>query len=439
MAQVNPLTRELLVKLVFYGPGLGGKTTSLQSIHANSPAETRGQLVSLATPVDRTLYFDFLPLRAARVRGHHVRLQLFTVPGQVYLNATRKLVLAGADGVVFVADSQRERLDANLESLENLAENLAEQGDGIEEIPLVFQYNKRDLPGVVSLMELDRELNERDRPSFATVATTGEGVLDVLDRLVTETLEHLEAKGTFGVVEGSPSLPPEFPAADHALADQIEQASEEIWRQTGELALDEAFSEVPGPPDEEIEALARASEIPSPPAAPDVDGQPITDVHAALGIDEPRPEAVTRSEQPPAEAVPESGAKDEPTAPAPRVSRAPARSGLSFASMMGERAAEFADIEERISLGYYAAAVAALDGELSLALEAAAADLSSIGESGDPSSLRLAAAAVLGIGGQRLARVRRIARRVAEGGPVSERDALEAYALTLEVKLRNAR
>ena len=177
MAQVNPLTRELLVKLVYYGPGLGGKTTSLQRIHQASPAETRGQIVSLATPVDRTLYFDFLPLRAASVRGHHVRLQLFTVPGQVYFNATRKLVLTGADGVVFVADSQRERHDANLESLENLMANLETRGRGLGEIPLVLQYNKRDLPHVMDIEELDESLNPHGAPAFPTCAADGEGVL----------------------------------------------------------------------------------------------------------------------------------------------------------------------------------------------------------------------------------------------------------------------
>src|SRR6186713_1345147 len=124
MPVVNPLARELVFKVVYYGPGLGGKTTSLQHIHATAKPEHRGKMVSLATPVDRTLYFDFLPIRVPNVRGLSVRLQLFTVPGQVYYNATRKLVLTGADGIVFVSDSQRARLDANLESLGNLKENL---------------------------------------------------------------------------------------------------------------------------------------------------------------------------------------------------------------------------------------------------------------------------------------------------------------------------
>ena len=185
MAQINPLTRELLIKLVYYGPGLGGKTTSLKRIHEASPVETRGQIVSLATPVDRTLYFDFLPLRADSIRGHHVRLQLFTVPGQVYFNATRKLVLTGADGVVFVADSQRARMDANLESFENLAENLEAQGRSLSEMPLILQYNKRDLPGALTRSQLDAHLNTLGRQSHTASAIDGSGVVESL-RLILE-------------------------------------------------------------------------------------------------------------------------------------------------------------------------------------------------------------------------------------------------------------
>src|SRR6187401_3686431 len=138
MPVVNPLARELVFKVVYYGPGLGGKTTSLQYIHATARPEHRGKMVSLATPVDRTLYFDFLPIRVPNVRGMNVRLQLFTVPGQVYYNATRKLVLTGVDGVVLVFDSQRARMDANLESLENLNENLRAHGKTLADVPHVI-------------------------------------------------------------------------------------------------------------------------------------------------------------------------------------------------------------------------------------------------------------------------------------------------------------
>src|SRR5579864_6765297 len=145
MASLNPLTRELVFKIVFYGPGLGGKTTTLQFIHATTKPEHRGKMVSLATPTDRTLYFDFLPIRVPRVRGMAVRLQLFTVPGQVYYAATRKLVLSGADGIVFVADSQAGRAEVNQESLDDLHANLAEHQRALEDVPHTFHWNKRDL------------------------------------------------------------------------------------------------------------------------------------------------------------------------------------------------------------------------------------------------------------------------------------------------------
>src|SRR6478736_6228383 len=156
MPVVNPLARELVFKVVYYGPGLGGKTTSLQYIHATAKPEHRGKMVSLATPVDRTLYFDFLPIRVPNVRGMSVKLQLFTVPGQVHYNATRKLVLTGADGVVLVYDSQSARSDANLETLDNLRDNLAAHGRQISEMPHVVQYNKRDLFDVLPMEALRR-------------------------------------------------------------------------------------------------------------------------------------------------------------------------------------------------------------------------------------------------------------------------------------------
>src|SRR5215218_10169104 len=176
MASVNPLSRELVFKIVYYGPGLGGKTTTLEHIHATAKPEHRGKLVSLATPVDRTLYFDFLPVRLPPIRGMNIRLQLFTVPGQVYFNATRKLVLTGADGLVFVSDSQVARADANLESLENLRENLSEQGRDLSQLPLVFQHNKRDLPDLLPIEELDATLNRFAAPSVGASAKTGIGI-----------------------------------------------------------------------------------------------------------------------------------------------------------------------------------------------------------------------------------------------------------------------
>jgi signal recognition particle receptor subunit beta len=183
MASINRLKRELLFKIVFYGPGLGGKTTTLKYVHSASKPENRGNLVSLATDTDRTLYFDYLPVRLLKLGDVAVKLLLYTVPGQVYYAATRKLVLSGADGIVFVADTQAARIDSDLESLDDLNTNLAEQGSKLSGVPHVFQWNKRDLPDVVALDELDRRLNLFGAPSVATVATTGQGVFDVLDRI----------------------------------------------------------------------------------------------------------------------------------------------------------------------------------------------------------------------------------------------------------------
>jgi mutual gliding-motility protein MglA len=192
MASVNPHTRELVFKLVFYGPGLGGKTTTLQYIHAATKAEHRGKMVSLATPTDRTLYFDFLPIRIPRVRGMAVRLQLFTVPGQVYYAATRKLVLSGADGVVFVADSQSGRMEVNQESLDDLHANLAEHNRNLEDVPHTFHWNKRDLSDLVPLEELDRKFNLHGAPSLGTVATKGDGVFEGLERITRLVLKAYE-------------------------------------------------------------------------------------------------------------------------------------------------------------------------------------------------------------------------------------------------------
>lgn len=184
MALVNPL-RELVFKIVFYGPGLGGKTTTLQHIHSATTPAQRGNLVSLATDDDRTLYFDYLPIEVPGLRDMALRLQLFTVPGQVYYGATRKLVLTGAHGIVFVADSQPARLEANQESLEDLNSNLADHGRSLSQVPHSFQWNKRDLPGVVDRAELDRRLNLFSAPGTETVATTGAGVFEGLE-LITQ-------------------------------------------------------------------------------------------------------------------------------------------------------------------------------------------------------------------------------------------------------------
>src|SRR5512136_1534429 len=177
---INYVAREINCKIVYYGPGLGGKTTNLQYVYQITSAENKGKLVSLATETERSLFFDFLPIDLGQIRGFRTRFHLYTVPGQVFYDASRKLILKGVDGVVFVADSQEERMDANIESLDNLRTNLVEQGYDLDKLPYVIQYNKRDLPYLVSLEELRKELNPTGVPEFEAVAATGEGVFETL-------------------------------------------------------------------------------------------------------------------------------------------------------------------------------------------------------------------------------------------------------------------
>lgn len=180
MVSINYAFKEIWCKIVYYGPGLCGKTTNLQYAHQKIPSPSRGELISLATDQDRTLYFDFLPVDIGRIHGFSIKFQLYTVPGQVYYNATRKLVLRGVDGVVFVADSQRSKMDENMESYQNLVENLKGYGCDIEKLPLVLQYNKRDLSDISAVDELESILNPRGLPHFEAVATQGMGVFDTL-------------------------------------------------------------------------------------------------------------------------------------------------------------------------------------------------------------------------------------------------------------------
>jgi signal recognition particle receptor subunit beta len=180
MVLFNYATRELTAKIVYYGPGLCGKTTNLETIHKGLPEKTRGKMLSLATQTDRTLFFDFLPLELGSIKGMKTRVQLYTVPGQVFYDATRKLVLKGADGVVFVVDSQTPMLESNLESWENLKQNLLENGLNINSIPVVLQYNKRDLPNILPVKTLNEKINTMKLPYHEAVALTGEGVQETL-------------------------------------------------------------------------------------------------------------------------------------------------------------------------------------------------------------------------------------------------------------------
>jgi mutual gliding-motility protein MglA len=189
---INFPAREINCKLVYYGPGLGGKTANLQWIYEHTGTGQKGKMVSLATETDRTLFFDFLPLDLGTVRGFKTRFHLYTVPGQVFYEASRRLILKGADGVVFVADSQEERLDANLETLDNLREHLKDHKLDFDTIPYVLQLNKRDLPNILPCDELKKQLNVKGEPALEAVAVTGQGVFDTLKELAKLVLADLK-------------------------------------------------------------------------------------------------------------------------------------------------------------------------------------------------------------------------------------------------------
>jgi signal recognition particle receptor subunit beta len=191
MTFINYASREINCKIVYYGPGLCGKTTNLQHIYDSTAPQARGKLISLATETDRTLFFDFMPLELGTVRGFKTRFHLYTVPGQVFYEASRKLILKGVDGVVFVADSQEERMDANIESLYNLEENLRVYGYELMKLPYVLQLNKRDLPNVIPATDLTAELQRKGEPVVEAVASTGVGVYDTLKAVAKQVLTEL--------------------------------------------------------------------------------------------------------------------------------------------------------------------------------------------------------------------------------------------------------
>ena len=195
MSFINYMAREINCKILYYGPGLCGKTTNLQYIYERTNPDAKGKMICLATETERTLFFDFLPLSLGEIRGFKTRFHLYTVPGQVFYDASRKLILKGVDGVIFVADSQMERLEANQESVENLRINLAEQGYSLEKVPYVVQYNKRDLPNVVSVEELRGLLNPMNVPDFEANARAGTGVFDTLRAVSKLVLNELRKGG----------------------------------------------------------------------------------------------------------------------------------------------------------------------------------------------------------------------------------------------------
>ena len=194
MSFINYMAREINCKIVYYGPGLCGKTTNLQHIYNKTNPEAKGKMISLATETERTLFFDFLPLSLGEIRGFKTRFHLYTVPGQVFYDASRKLILKGVDGVVFVADSQEARMDANVESLRNLEDNLRENGFELKTIPYVLQFNKRDLPSAVLVDDMYRLLNFKGEPTFEAVAVKGIGVFETLKAVAKQVLYELRSR-----------------------------------------------------------------------------------------------------------------------------------------------------------------------------------------------------------------------------------------------------
>jgi signal recognition particle receptor subunit beta len=189
------MAKEINCKIVYYGAGLCGKTANLNYVFAATKPESRGKMISLETETERTLFFDFLPLDLGKIGDYKVRFHLYTVPGQVFYDASRKLILKGADGIVFVVDSQEARMEANIESLENLEQNLAAYGGSLANMPHIVQYNKRDMPGVMPIEELRAQLNPHKAPDFEAVAKTGTGVFDTLKGLAKLVLNQLKKQG----------------------------------------------------------------------------------------------------------------------------------------------------------------------------------------------------------------------------------------------------
>jgi signal recognition particle receptor subunit beta len=194
MAVIKYASREIVCKIVYYGPGRAGKTTNVKYLFSQIPAERKSDIISMATKQDRTLFFDFMPVELGAFKGFNTRLQIYTVPGQVIYDSTRKLVLRGADGVVFVADSLRNRLEDNVWSWENMVENLKENSINMNEVPIVMEYNKRDLNDIATMEELEYQLNPDHYPSFPSIATTGEGIIEVFKTIGTEVLKSVKSK-----------------------------------------------------------------------------------------------------------------------------------------------------------------------------------------------------------------------------------------------------
>jgi mutual gliding-motility protein MglA len=401
MAALNPLAREVVFKIVFYGPGLGGKTSTLEYIHAATKQEHRGKMVSLATPTDRTLYFDYLPIRVPRVRGMGVRLQLFTVPGQVHFGATRKLVLSGADGVVFVADSQAGRAEANRESLDDLVSNLAEHNRRLEDVPHTFHWNKRDLGDLLGVDEMERRLNPYGAQSIETVATRGDGVFEGLERITRLVLRSYEAD--MPRTQDAPGLSSEVGIEDaiRSLAEAPRHSAPPPTRQAGsdETAAAQAESLRSRPPSQPAAA-------PAPAASP------------SLGLAASGPPAREGQLSGPVPAIPGEGAR------------------FSLAEVWPEAERENVRATEALlAAGDAGNAILACDLLLARVLAGAAAFAGTSEAPRDPGLV----AVLLGLNGARYLAFRSRVRLARQKQEVTMKDAFGCFALALEARLARER
>ncbi len=305
MALFNYATRELSAKIVYYGPGLSGKTTNIEMIHKMLRPEQKGRLISLPTETDRTLFFDFLPIDLGQIKGFKVRFHLYTVPGQVFYNATRRLVLQGVDGVVFVADSQREMGNSNMESLKNLMDNLSSYGKKLEELPFVLQYNKRDLKNVFTSKELDQALNFLHVPTFEAVAPAGKGVTETLVAISRTVFTHLRK----------------------TLLMPGEMAAHDDLPELADARIQNTFAPVEAESLEEISEVEEIQEAEQPEAGqPEAEFELESTSHESLRVPEPEFEELGEIEIEPPESVPEP----QPSSPAPSVSLDVEGTGLTF-------------------------------------------------------------------------------------------------------------
>lgn len=435
MPVVNPLARELVFKVVYYGPGLGGKTTTLQHIHATAKPEHRGKMVSLATPVDRTLYFDFLPIRVPHVRGMGVRLQLFTVPGQVHYNATRKLVLTGADGIVMVFDSQRAREDANLETLENLKDNLAAHGKSLSEVPHVVQYNKRDLYDVTPIDELERTLNRFSAPSFATTATSGEGVYEALEAITRAVMDDFDRRV------------PESRALERASLEVPEGGLVEALRRAENSASEPVFE--PRLTVRTSSGMMRLSEMPETDVG-EAAARAVTGGEASLPTSDARSNPLIETPSVPPVNItlpavsggtgPKIGSLDSPP-PLTRASRPPEVppvrplgpvSSFSFASLFPAAEQGVVQVvESALALGDPMAAITSMDQLVARALASGAA---LVGSSHDAPRDPALVALLLGLEPRRYLKFRSWVREARAGTLLSTEAGLLAYAFVLDLR-----